>query len=224
MFSESADLYYLISRFTYPFAGAFLKRKRGTVDPSGLNSAVTLSVVMAATARCVARIEHGMSHAMRGVSKDLLAFDVLAFTTVTLQQAMRARLRQRGTEHVENACVQLSVMGHHIREQVIDRHAPSLGPLWVERWKEYREIEAPGERFGRLAYLLYASAGHPPPRRWALPLFLDLTLAREAKPTEKACLHEVLQAADVLERLCSHMSPEDECDEGNLARAEPNPR
>jgi len=105
-------------------------------------------------------LSSAMPTILKRVNADIFAMECLAFVTPTITRAVYMQRSNERATGLDRIWLPLSSTPRTIKDQFIERSAPALGAIWLERWKEYRNTENLSERFGLLCYLLYTSSGH----------------------------------------------------------------
>jgi hypothetical protein len=101
-----------------------------------------------------------MPRILKRVNADIFAMECLAFVTPTITRAVNLQRSKEQVTGLDRIWLPLSSAPRTIKDHFIERFAPGLGAIWLERWLEYRNAEDLSDRFGLLCYLLYTSSGY----------------------------------------------------------------
>src|SRR5437016_11165337 len=118
---EHSSMYVELMTYSHEAAASFLKARKPTENVVIGNAVTAMMMVLATSANCASVLETTMPHSLEKVDKNILAFEVIAYATCTLQQAAHTRHRRERNGTVERAWHQLMNAARIIKEFFIEK-------------------------------------------------------------------------------------------------------
>ncbi|WP_156906218.1 hypothetical protein [Novosphingobium acidiphilum] len=153
-------IYDNVQNFSFDTVCALLANRNKGRDPDVMQSVAAMGSCVAATRDFMGVLSPAMPTILKRVNADIFAMECLAFVTPTITRAVYLQRSKERATGLDRIWLPLSSTPRTIKDQFIERSAPGLGAIWLERWKEYRNTEDLSDRFGLLCYLLYTSSGY----------------------------------------------------------------
>jgi hypothetical protein len=151
---EKHKFYDQVKKSSYEGVIRFLSSRKPEADPSSSNAAAVMMSCVATNSDFLSILELSMPVSLRKVRKDILALDALAFVVCSMSQAIKTRRRTDSMDGLESIWLPMTTTPRDTKEHYVEIIFPDYGGIWLDRWKEFREIVSFQERFNLLMYVL----------------------------------------------------------------------